>query len=129
MKRFLHWLRDQRTLEWTLESLTDNVELLPFVEAIPDMIHGSNRFRRINDPLFKRILGTTDVASPLVTKLAMLLFLCMIHMIGHIAASFSWRNLSRMDWGTPFAPQNPCSNQFGPTTQFFPKLKGIPRNK
>jgi hypothetical protein len=33
--------------------LTDDVELLPFVEAIPDMIDGSNGFRRIKDPLFE----------------------------------------------------------------------------
>ncbi|KAF8145317.1 hypothetical protein K438DRAFT_1690496, partial [Mycena galopus ATCC 62051] len=32
-------IRDRRALQWTLDSLTDDAELLPFVEAIPDMIH------------------------------------------------------------------------------------------
>ncbi|KAJ6534442.1 hypothetical protein DFH09DRAFT_120988, partial [Mycena vulgaris] len=32
--------RDQRALHWTLNSLTDDSELLPFVEAIPDVIYG-----------------------------------------------------------------------------------------
>ncbi|KAF7341593.1 hypothetical protein MSAN_02056400 [Mycena sanguinolenta] len=37
--------RDQRALEWTLDSLTDDIELLPFVEAILDIILGPNGFR------------------------------------------------------------------------------------
>ncbi|KAF7328596.1 hypothetical protein MSAN_02480500 [Mycena sanguinolenta] len=52
---------------WT--PLTDDVELLPFVEAIPDMIYGLNGFRRANDALFDSLLGTIEVASPLTTRI------------------------------------------------------------
>ncbi|KAF8172620.1 hypothetical protein K438DRAFT_1851431 [Mycena galopus ATCC 62051] len=65
--------RDQHALQWTLDSLTDDVELLPFVEAIPDMIYGPNGFRRVNDHLFISILGDTEVASPLVTRICNLI--------------------------------------------------------
>ncbi|KAJ6494366.1 hypothetical protein C8R45DRAFT_784271, partial [Mycena sanguinolenta] len=65
--------RDQRALQWTLDSLTDDIELLPFVEAIPDMIHGANGFRRANDALFEGLLGTIEVPSPLVTRISGLL--------------------------------------------------------
>ncbi|KAJ6494315.1 hypothetical protein C8R45DRAFT_987936 [Mycena sanguinolenta] len=61
--------RDQRALQWTLDSLTDDIELLPFVEAIPDIIYGPNGFRRANDALLERLLGTLDVASPLVARI------------------------------------------------------------
>ncbi|KAF7341586.1 hypothetical protein MSAN_02055700 [Mycena sanguinolenta] len=61
--------RDQRAIQWTLDSLTDDFELLPFVEAIPDIIHGPNGFRRTNDALFEGLLGTMEVPSPLVTRI------------------------------------------------------------
>ncbi|KAJ6494307.1 hypothetical protein C8R45DRAFT_1212352 [Mycena sanguinolenta] len=64
--------RDQRALQWTLESLTDDIELLPFVEAIPDIIFGPNGFRRANDALFEGLLGTIDVGSPLVSRISAL---------------------------------------------------------
>jgi hypothetical protein len=65
--------RDHQTLKWTLDSLTDNIELLPFVEAIPDLVHGHNGFCHANDPLFDALLGTTEVASPLVTSICNLI--------------------------------------------------------
>ncbi|KAJ7853695.1 hypothetical protein B0H14DRAFT_781278 [Mycena olivaceomarginata] len=61
--------RDQQALKWTLDSLTDDTELLPFVEAIPDLVHGPNGFHHANDPLFDALLGTTEVASLLVTRI------------------------------------------------------------
>ncbi|KAJ7609874.1 hypothetical protein FB45DRAFT_1010133 [Roridomyces roridus] len=61
--------RDQHALQWTLESLTDDVELLPFVEAIPSIIYGPHGFRLVNDYLLHPMLGTTDVPSPLVTRI------------------------------------------------------------
>ncbi|KAJ7821931.1 hypothetical protein B0H14DRAFT_3732833 [Mycena olivaceomarginata] len=61
--------RDQRAVQWTLDSLTDDIELLPFVEAIPDIICGPNGFRRANDTLFNGLLGTVDMNSPLVTRI------------------------------------------------------------
>lgn len=66
-------IRNQCAIHWTLDSLTDNVELLSFVEAIPDLIYGPNGFRCVNDPLFKQILGTTEVASPLVERICNLI--------------------------------------------------------
>ncbi|KAF7341583.1 hypothetical protein MSAN_02055400 [Mycena sanguinolenta] len=65
--------RDQRALQWTLDSLTDDAELLPFVEAIPDVIYGPNGFRRVNDHLFDAILGTVEVPSPLVARICNLI--------------------------------------------------------
>ncbi|KAJ7466641.1 hypothetical protein B0H11DRAFT_2197557 [Mycena galericulata] len=65
--------RDQRAFQWTLDSLTDDVELLPFVEAIPDIIQGPNGFRRVNDEFFVAILGDIEVASPLVTRICNLI--------------------------------------------------------
>ncbi|KAF7341626.1 hypothetical protein MSAN_02060000 [Mycena sanguinolenta] len=61
--------RDQRALEWTLASLTDDIELLPFIESIPDIVLGPNGFRRTNDTLFEGLLGTIEVPSPLVTRI------------------------------------------------------------
>ncbi|KAF7341591.1 hypothetical protein MSAN_02056200 [Mycena sanguinolenta] len=61
--------RDQRALRWTLDSLTDDIELLPFVEAISESIHGPNGFRRGNDDLFESLLGTTEMTSPLVARI------------------------------------------------------------
>ncbi|KAJ7488176.1 hypothetical protein FB451DRAFT_1226612 [Mycena latifolia] len=60
--------RDQRALRWTLESLTDDTELLPFIEAIPDAIFGPNGFRRTKDSLFLPLLGDWENPSPLVTR-------------------------------------------------------------
>ncbi|KAJ6505334.1 hypothetical protein C8R45DRAFT_894623 [Mycena sanguinolenta] len=65
--------RDQRALQWTLDSLTDDSELLPFVETVPDIIFGANGFRGANDALFDPLLGTIDVASPLLTRISALI--------------------------------------------------------
>ncbi|KAJ7615213.1 hypothetical protein DFH06DRAFT_124694 [Mycena polygramma] len=52
--------RDRRAIKWTLESLTDDSELLPFLEAIPDVICGPGGFHRRNDGLFIHLL---DIAT------------------------------------------------------------------
>ncbi|KAJ7615198.1 hypothetical protein DFH06DRAFT_124515 [Mycena polygramma] len=52
--------RDQRAIKWTLESLTDDSELKPFLEAIPDAICGPGGFHRRNDGLFVHLL---DIAT------------------------------------------------------------------
>lgn len=44
--------RDQRAIEWTVASLTDDSELLPFIEAIPDAVVGPIGFRYVNDEIF-----------------------------------------------------------------------------
>ncbi|KAJ7480265.1 hypothetical protein B0H11DRAFT_2280593 [Mycena galericulata] len=65
--------RDQHALKWTLDSLTNDVELLSFVEAIPDIIYSPNGFRRVNDELSNVILGDAEVAGPLVTRICNLI--------------------------------------------------------
>ncbi|KAJ7624468.1 hypothetical protein FB45DRAFT_796426 [Roridomyces roridus] len=55
--------RDHRALQWTLDSLTDDVELLPFVESLPDVIFGTN------DSLFLPLLGDIETPSPLVARI------------------------------------------------------------
>ncbi|KAJ6575997.1 hypothetical protein DFH09DRAFT_1150171, partial [Mycena vulgaris] len=65
--------RDQLALRWTLDSLTDDAELLPFVEAIPDVIYGPNGVRGTKDSLFIPLLGDLETASPLVTRICNLI--------------------------------------------------------
>jgi hypothetical protein len=59
--------RDQRALNWTMESLTDNTELLPFLEAIPDAIYGVKGFHLVNAailvPLLERPYGRLSLGD------------------------------------------------------------------
>ncbi|KAJ6560500.1 hypothetical protein DFH09DRAFT_1483107, partial [Mycena vulgaris] len=56
--------RDRRVFAWTLQSLTDHNELLPFLEAIPEAIHGTRGFHLVNDHLFIPLLnGSPDNPS------------------------------------------------------------------
>ncbi|KAJ7838891.1 hypothetical protein B0H13DRAFT_2418723 [Mycena leptocephala] len=41
--------RDQQALLWTAKSLTDDVELEPFIESIPDVLWGNDKRRYIHD--------------------------------------------------------------------------------
>ncbi|KAJ7469134.1 hypothetical protein FB451DRAFT_1478990, partial [Mycena latifolia] len=68
--------RDQRALRWTLESLTDDHELLPFLEAIPDAIVGRKGFHLINDYLFIPLLTGSPNHSSLVGRITDMLFSC-----------------------------------------------------
>ncbi|KAJ7641851.1 hypothetical protein FB45DRAFT_785988, partial [Roridomyces roridus] len=65
--------RDQHAIAWTLESLTDDMELLPFVEAIPEIIHGPTGFLCVHDDMFLPLLGDIGVPSPLVARILNLL--------------------------------------------------------
>ncbi|KAJ7182308.1 hypothetical protein C8R43DRAFT_966736 [Mycena crocata] len=49
--------RDRLAFAWTLESLTDDYEFLPFLEAIPEAIHGAKGFHLLNDYLFIPLLN------------------------------------------------------------------------
>ncbi|KAJ7639939.1 hypothetical protein DFH06DRAFT_628719 [Mycena polygramma] len=49
-------IRDQRALSWTLDSLTDNAEFLPFLESIPEALYGFAGFHHRNDYLFIHLL-------------------------------------------------------------------------
>ncbi|KAF7368669.1 hypothetical protein MVEN_00191200 [Mycena venus] len=52
--------RDQHAIQWTVAALTDDSELLPFVEAIPDIVHGAKGFHRANDYLLHPLLYTQE---------------------------------------------------------------------
>ncbi|KAJ7480997.1 hypothetical protein FB451DRAFT_1086057 [Mycena latifolia] len=67
-------IRDERAVLWTLESLTDNTELLPFVEAVPDIIYGPTGFRRVDDHLFRLVLQTADAHTSLPSRILALLW-------------------------------------------------------
>ncbi|KAJ6465566.1 hypothetical protein C8R47DRAFT_48997 [Mycena vitilis] len=49
--------RDQRAISWTVDSLTDDGELLPFIEAIPEALFGPKGSYRHNDHMFISILN------------------------------------------------------------------------
>ncbi|KAJ7452958.1 hypothetical protein B0H11DRAFT_2326724, partial [Mycena galericulata] len=66
-------LRDQRAVLWTLESLTDNTELLPLVEATRDIIYGPMGFRRVDDHLFRLVMQTADAHTSLPRRIVALL--------------------------------------------------------
>ncbi|KAJ7088507.1 hypothetical protein B0H15DRAFT_780793, partial [Mycena belliarum] len=67
--------RDRRALQWTLDSLTDDNELIPFLEAIPDAIHGVRGFHLVNDYLFLPLLDTSN-QRPLGVCISDLLLSC-----------------------------------------------------
>ncbi|KAJ7655891.1 hypothetical protein B0H17DRAFT_1185983 [Mycena rosella] len=62
-------IRDERAVLWTLESLTDNTELLPFVETVHDIIYAPTGFRRVDDHLFRLVLQTTDSHTSLPSRI------------------------------------------------------------
>ncbi|KAJ7284472.1 hypothetical protein C8J57DRAFT_1708940 [Mycena rebaudengoi] len=53
--------RDVRAIIWTLKSLTDNDELQPFVEALPDLIWGPNGRRRMYDAMINMLLADRNI--------------------------------------------------------------------
>ncbi|KAJ7175108.1 hypothetical protein C8R43DRAFT_597924 [Mycena crocata] len=65
--------RDERAIFWTVESLTDDNELLPFAEAIPDVVFGPKGFRQVNDHFFGSVLSAADPHTSLVHRLSNLL--------------------------------------------------------
>ncbi|KAJ7153342.1 hypothetical protein C8R46DRAFT_961697 [Mycena filopes] len=68
--------RDQLALKWTLDSLTDDVELLPFLEAIPEAIHGIKGFHLVNDHLFIPLLNNPYSRRGLGDRIADFIFSC-----------------------------------------------------
>ncbi|KAJ6494434.1 hypothetical protein C8R45DRAFT_1135257, partial [Mycena sanguinolenta] len=53
--------RDRRALIWTLNSLADENELEPFVEAIPDLLWGPNGMRQAYNDHILKLLNTPDL--------------------------------------------------------------------
>ncbi|KAJ6542339.1 hypothetical protein DFH09DRAFT_1322449 [Mycena vulgaris] len=62
--------RDARAIVWTVDSLTNNNELGPFVEALPDLILG----RRTYGDMIETLLEDPDI--PLVSRIETLLQSC-----------------------------------------------------
>ncbi|KAJ7278892.1 hypothetical protein C8J57DRAFT_1027207, partial [Mycena rebaudengoi] len=67
-------IRDQRALVWTVKSLTDEIELEPFVESIPDVLWGPNGRRGLYDKYILRLASDPEVH--LVTRIEDLLRSC-----------------------------------------------------
>ncbi|KAJ7085077.1 hypothetical protein C8R44DRAFT_752973 [Mycena epipterygia] len=53
--------RDYRALVWTMKSLADEVELEPFVEAIPDLLWGPDGMRRGYSEHILRLVHDPDI--------------------------------------------------------------------
>ncbi|KAJ7644932.1 hypothetical protein FB45DRAFT_300877 [Roridomyces roridus] len=53
--------RDAQVIVWTVRSLTDNEELEPFVEALPDLIWGPGGQRRSYDGMINKLLDAADL--------------------------------------------------------------------
>ncbi|KAJ7934368.1 hypothetical protein B0H13DRAFT_1855263 [Mycena leptocephala] len=66
--------RDRRAMVWTVRSLTDDTELEPFVEALPDLVWSPNGRRTIYDDMIHMLLETRDLQ--LVTRIEDLLRGC-----------------------------------------------------
>ncbi|KAJ7657748.1 hypothetical protein DFH06DRAFT_1473046 [Mycena polygramma] len=66
--------RDSKALVWTVKSLTDNVELEPFVEAIPDLLWGPTARRTSYDRHIHCLLRNPDLR--LLDRIGSLLLSC-----------------------------------------------------
>ncbi|KAJ7153336.1 hypothetical protein C8R46DRAFT_474636 [Mycena filopes] len=68
--------RDRLALQWTMNSLTDDAELLPFLEAIPETIHGVRGFHLVNDYLFIPLLNGSPTQRSLGARIADFILSC-----------------------------------------------------
>ncbi|KAJ7367217.1 hypothetical protein DFH08DRAFT_1072546 [Mycena albidolilacea] len=66
--------RDGRAIVWTLKSLTDNNELQPFVEALPDLIWGPNGRQHMYDAMIYMLLADRNIQ--LIQRIESLLQSC-----------------------------------------------------
>ncbi|KAJ7881492.1 hypothetical protein B0H14DRAFT_1504335, partial [Mycena olivaceomarginata] len=66
--------RDGLAIIWTFKSLTDNNELQPFVEALPDLIYGPNGRRGMYGRMINMLLADRDIR--LVQRVENLLQTC-----------------------------------------------------
>ncbi|KAJ7907944.1 hypothetical protein B0H13DRAFT_1522471, partial [Mycena leptocephala] len=53
--------RDQQALLWTAKSLTDDVELEPFIESIPDVLWGNDKRRYIHDDHIRGLIEDPNI--------------------------------------------------------------------
>ncbi|KAJ6559962.1 hypothetical protein B0H19DRAFT_1260636 [Mycena capillaripes] len=66
--------RDYKALVWTMKSLTDDVELEPFVEAIPDLLWGPTYRRKTYEDHIQGLLSDPEVQ--LLSRIETLLDSC-----------------------------------------------------
>ncbi|KAJ7123368.1 hypothetical protein C8R44DRAFT_783720, partial [Mycena epipterygia] len=66
--------RDARAIVWTVQSLTDDNELEPFVEALPDLMWGPTGRRTRHDDMIELLLDTRKLR--LVSRIEGLLHSC-----------------------------------------------------
>ncbi|KAJ7132646.1 hypothetical protein C8R46DRAFT_1235601 [Mycena filopes] len=59
--------RDEKALLWTVKSLTDDTELEPLLEAIPDVLWGTYQRRWMYDGHIHRLITESDLLSRLNT--------------------------------------------------------------
>ncbi|KAJ6540394.1 hypothetical protein B0H19DRAFT_1381550 [Mycena capillaripes] len=53
--------RDYRALVWTVKSLADDIELVPFVEALPDVLWGPSRRRYAYEDHIQKLIRAPDL--------------------------------------------------------------------
>ncbi|KAJ7132695.1 hypothetical protein C8R46DRAFT_1140574 [Mycena filopes] len=58
-------LRDGKALLWTIKSLTDDTELEPLLEAIPDVLWGMDQRRWVYDHHIRRLIADSNLISRL----------------------------------------------------------------
>jgi len=90
--------RDAEAIILTMRSLTDDDEILPFIEAIPDILYdfSQNKIRRENIPLFIPLLDSADPELNVWARIAQFVFKC-----GYWSGDFQTRSsqaCSRAIW-------------------------------
>lgn len=60
--------RDWHAVLWTMSSLTEDSEVLPFIEAIPDIVFGPKGFRLVHDRLLLPVLDTLNPHLSISTR-------------------------------------------------------------
>ena len=91
--------RDKHAVQWTVASLTDDCELLPLVEAIPEAIYGPKGFYRVNDYLFLPLLNTSDSEHSITTRIENLLQSCNNHSLDIALRSRRETGCLKAIWG------------------------------
>ncbi|KAK7460685.1 hypothetical protein VKT23_009400 [Stygiomarasmius scandens] len=62
--------RDLQAIKYTMRSLTDDAELLPLIEAIPDLIYGPDGVRHANVQLIAPFLDFSDPQLNILSRMA-----------------------------------------------------------
>ncbi|KAF5371281.1 hypothetical protein D9758_004178 [Tetrapyrgos nigripes] len=65
--------RDQQAMVYTLSSLTDDEELLPFIEAVPEAVYGPSGARTTNRELILPLLRSSNPDVNIVSRISELI--------------------------------------------------------